>query len=124
MPTPADRKYTETHEWLRDDGEVITLGITQHAVDELTDITYVEMRTKGTSVKPGETVGEVESVKATSDIYSPVPGEIVEVNAKLADDPSLLNTDPYGDGWLVRIKPSDKGAMSNLMDSAAYEKSH
>ena len=124
MPTPTDRKYTETHEWLRDDGEVITLGITQHAVDELTDITYVEMRPKGTSIKPGETVGEVESVKATSDIYSPVPGEIVEVNSKLADDPSLLNSDPYGDGWLVRIKPSDKGAMSKLMDSAAYEKSH
>ena len=124
MPTPTDRKYTETHEWLRDDGEVITLGITQHAVDELTDITYVEMRPKGTSIKPGETVGEVESVKATSDIYSPVPGEIVEVNSKLADDPSLLNSDPYGDGWLVRIKPSDKGPMSKLMDSAAYAKSH
>ena len=124
MPTPTDRKYTETHEWLRDDGEVITLGITQHAVDELTDITYVEMRPKGTSIKPGETVGEVESVKATSDIYSPVPGEIVEVNSKLADDPSLLNSDPYGDGWLVRIKPSDKAPMTKLMDSAAYAKSH
>lgn len=124
MPTPADRKYTETHEWLRDDGEVVTLGITQHAVDELTDITYVEMRPKGTAIKGGETVGEVESVKATSDIYSPIPGEIVEVNAKLADDPSLLNSDPYGDGWLVRIKASDKAALANLMDSTAYEKSH
>lgn len=122
MSIPADRKYTETHEWLRDDGEVITLGITQHAVDELTDITYVEMRAKGTAIKPGESVGEVESVKATSDIYSPVPGEIVEVNAKLADDPSLLNSDPYGEGWLVRIKPADKGPMSNLLDSAAYTK--
>ncbi|MGP1308992.1 MAG: glycine cleavage system protein GcvH [Phycisphaerales bacterium] len=122
MSTPADRKYTETHEWLRDDGEVVTLGITQHAVDELTDITYVEMRAKGTAIKSGDTVGEVESVKATSDIYSPVGGEIVEVNAKLADDPSLLNSDPYGDGWLVRIKPSDKAPMNNLMDSATYDK--
>lgn len=122
MSIPADRKYTETHEWLRDDGEVITLGITQHAVDELTDITYVEMRAASTAIKAGETVGEVESVKATSDIYSPVPGEIVEVNAKLADDPSLLNSDPYGDGWLVRIKPTDKAPMNNLMDSAAYTK--
>lgn len=124
MPAPADRKYTETHEWLRDDGEVVTLGITQHAVDELTDITYVEMRPKGASFKAGEPVGEVESVKATSDIYSPIPGEIVEVNAKLADDPSLLNSDPYGEGWLVRIKPADKSALASLMDAAAYEKNH
>lgn len=124
MKSPADRKYTETHEWLRDEGEVVTLGLTKHAVDELTDITYVEMKAKGFSFKPGDIVGEVESVKATSDIYSPVGGEIVEVNTALADDPSLVNSDPYGGGWLIRIKPTDKAPLAKLMDAGAYDSKH
>lgn len=120
MPAPDDRKYTDSHEWLKEDGEHILLGITQFAVNELTDITYVEMKPAGESFGAGDAVGEVESVKATSDIYSAVPGEIVEVNDKLADDPSLVNSDPYGDGWLVKIKPSDTGPLGSLMDAATY----
>lgn len=121
MSTPDDRKYADSHEWHKLDGEVVTLGITQFAVDELTDVTFVEMKSAGTAVSAGDDVGEVESVKATSDIYSAVGGEIVEVNAKLADDPSLLNTDPYGEGWLIRIKPSDPAELDGLMDQAAYD---
>lgn len=124
MPTPADRKYTESHEWVKDASGVVTLGVTQFAVDELTDITYVQMKAKGTKIAPGGSVGEIESVKATSDIYSPVGGEIVEVNGALGDDPSLVNKDPYNAGWLVKIKASDVGPMTKLMDGAAYDKAH
>ncbi len=122
MPTPSDRKYTESHEWIKMDGAVATLGVTQFAVDQLTDITYVQMKAAGTKVAKGAVVGEVESVKATSDIYSPVAGEIAEVNAALADNPGLINTDPYGAGWLIRIKGADLSSASGLMDAAAYEK--
>ncbi len=124
MPTPADRKYTESHEWVKDAGGTVTLGVTQFAVDELTDITYVQMKPTGTKVAAGGAVGEIESVKATSDIYSPVAGEIVEVNKTLSDDPSLVNKDPYGAGWLVKIKATDVGPMAKLMDGPAYEKAH
>lgn len=124
MPTPADRKYTESHEWVKDAGGVVTLGVTQFAVDELTDITYVQMKAKGTKIAPGGSVGEIESVKATSDIYSPVGGEIIEVNGALSDDPSLVNKDPYNAGWLVKIKASDVGPLAKLMDGAAYDKAH
>ncbi len=124
MPTPADRKYTESHEWVKDAGGTVTLGVTQFAVDELTDITYVQMKPAGTKVAAGGAVGEIESVKATSDIYSPVAGEIVEVNKTLSDDPSLVNKDPYGAGWLVKIKATDVGPMAKLMDGAAYGKAH
>lgn len=124
MPTPADRKYTESHEWVKDASGTVTLGVTQFAVDELTDITYVQMKPAGTKVAAGGAVGEIESVKATSDIYSPVAGEIVEVNKTLSDDPSLVNKDPYGAGWLVKIKATDVGPMAKLMDGPAYEKAH
>lgn len=124
MPTPADRKYTESHEWVKDAGGTVTLGVTQFAVDELTDITYVQMKPAGTKVAAGGAVGEIESVKATSDIYSPVAGEIVEVNKTLSDDPSLVNKDPYGAGWLVKIKATDVGPMAKLMDGPAYAKAH
>lgn len=124
MPTPADRKYTESHEWVKDASGVVTLGVTQFAVDELTDITYVQMKAKGTKIAPGASVGEIESVKATSDIYSPVGGEIIEVNGALGDDPSLVNKDPYNAGWLVKIKATDVGPLAKLMDGAAYDKAH
>ena len=121
MSTPADRKYTDSHEWFKLEGDTVVMGITKFAVEELTDITYVEMRDVGDTVDAGESVGEVESVKATSDIYSAVGGEIVEKNEKLDDDPSLLNTDPYGDGWLVKLKAADTGPLDSLMDQAAYD---
>lgn len=124
MPSPADRRYTESHEWHKLDGDTVTLGLTQFAVDELTDVTYVEIKPVGTTIGAGGEVGEVESVKATSDVYCAAPGEIVEVNPKLADDPSLLNTDPYGDGWLCRIKVADAGPVEALMDAGAYDQKY
>jgi glycine cleavage system H protein len=123
MSSPADRKYTDSHEWAKAEGAVVTLGVTQHAVDALTDVTYVEMKPAGTKVQAGGVIGEIESVKATSDIYSPVAGEIVEVNKALSDDPSTVNSDPYGKGWLVKIKATDTAPLNALKDSAAYDKS-
>lgn len=121
MSSPTECKYSQTHEWHRVSGDTVTLGITTFAVNELTDITYVQMKPKGTRVAAGQAVGEVESVKATSDVYSGVAGEIVEVNAALTDDPSLVNTDPFGKGWLVKLRVSDPAGLSKLMDAAAYD---
>ncbi len=122
MANPNDRRYTATHEWVRLEGDTLTLGLTQFAVDELTDITYVEMKGKGTKFKAGDSIGEVESVKAASDIYCPLAGEITEVNRALADDPSLLNSDPLGKGWLVRARTTDKSAYQKLLDAPAFDK--
>lgn len=124
MSAPADRLYSESHEWHKVEGDTLTLGITQFAVDALTDVTYVEMKKAGTKFKAGESIGEVESVKTTSDIYCAVDGEVIEVNKALADDPSLLNSDPYGKGWLVKIKFADKGGLSKLSDSKKYDAAH
>lgn len=121
MSSPTDLRYTETHEWVRMDQGVATLGVTQFAVDELTDVTYVQMRKRGTHVKKGEQIGEIESVKATSDIYSPIAGEIVEVNTALEQDASAVNAEPYGSGWLVKIKASNPGEADQLMDASAYD---
>lgn len=123
MSSPSDRKYTDSHEWIKTEGGMLVLGVTQFAVDQLTDVTYVEMKPAGTKVQAGGAVGEIESVKATSDIYSPVAGEIVEVNKALSDDPSILNTDPYGKGWLIKIKAADTAPLNSLKDGAAYDKS-
>lgn len=117
---PSDRRYSDTHEWHKLDGDTITIGLTQFAVDALTDVTYVQMKPPGTKVSPGASVGEVESVKTTSDVYSAVPGEIIEVNPALEGDPGLLNTDPYGQGWLIKIRVSDKAPYEQLIDAKAY----
>lgn len=124
MAAPSDRRYTETHEWHKMDGDTLTIGLTQHAVDELTDITYVELKAKGTKLGPGDSVGEVESVKATSDVYCAAPGEITDVNAALSDDPSLINSDPYGKGWLVKVKVSDDAGLGELMDAPTYNEKY
>jgi len=121
MSSPADRTYSESHEWFRHDGDFVTIGITVHATEALTDITYVEMKSAGTELTPGDAVGEVESVKTTSDIYTAVAGEVAEINQSVVDDPSLVNSDPYGDGWLVKLKVSDAGPLDSLMDAAAYD---
>lgn len=121
MASPADRKYSETHEWHKLEGDVLTLGITQHAVDQLTDITFVQMKPVGTKIAAGGAVGEVESVKTTSDIYCAAGGEIVEVNKSLGDDPAQINSDPYGKGWLLKLKVSDQGGLGKLMDAGAYD---
>jgi len=121
MASPSDRRYSESHEWFRVDGDVVTIGITQYAADELTDITYVELKPPGTSLSAGETIGEVESVKTTSDVYSAVGGEIVEVNSAATEDPSLLNSDPFDKGWLVRIRTDDTSPLDDLMDQTTYD---
>ena len=121
---PADRKYSDSHEWHKLEGDTLTLGLTQFAVDQLTDVTYAELKPAGTKVAAGGAIGEVESVKTTSDVYSALPGEIVEVNKAVVDDPSLLNSDPYGKGWLVKIKVSDSAALAKLMDADAYTKQY
>jgi len=124
MSSPDDRRYSESHEWHKLDGDILTIGLTKFAVDQLTDVTYVEMKEVGTQIDTGETVGEVESVKTTSDVYSAASGEITEVNEALTDDPSLINTDPYGDGWLVRVRISDAGPVDALMTASAYDEAN
>lgn len=124
MPSPADCRYSESHEWFRPDGDTVTMGITPHAAAELTDITYVELRPAGTTIAGGDAVGEVESVKTTSDVYSAVGGEIIEVNDAAVDDPALLNKDAQGDGWLVKIQVDDVSPLETLMDAATYDQKY
>src|SRR5256885_4595496 len=106
MPVPAELKYAKTHEWVKIDGDVATIGITDHAQAELGDVVYVELPEAGRMLAVDDVFGTVESVKAVSDLYSPVSGEVVETNGTLADATDLVNSDPYGDGWMVRIRLS------------------
>lgn len=124
MPSPTDRVYSPSHEWHKVEGDTVTLGLTQFAVDQLTDVTYAEMKKPGFTFKAGEIVGEVESVKTTSDIYCFVDGAIIETNKAVADDPSLLNSDPYGKGWLIKVKMAGKGRLGECVDGATYDKQH
>lgn len=124
MADPSQYRFSESHEWFHADGELVTLGITPYAADELTDITYVEMKPVGTKIGPGEAVGEVESVKTTSEVYTAVGGEIAEVNQKVVDDPSLVNGDALGDGWLVKIRADDIAPLRSLMTQQAYDEKH
>ncbi len=121
MATPSDCRCTDTHEWVRATQDGVTMGITQHAADALTDITFVGLKPVGTKLNAGDSIGEVESVKTTSDIYSVVAGTITEVNQSAVKDPSLLNSDPYGSGWLVKIASSDTTIVQRLMDAAVYD---
>lgn len=123
-PAPADRVYSDSHEWHKLEGDVLTLGLTQFAVDQLTDVTYAELKPAGTKLAAGGAIGEVESVKTTSDVYSAAAGEIIEVNKAVIEDPSLLNSDPYGKGWLVKIRVSDKSGLAKCIDAAAYSKQY
>lgn len=114
-------KYVASHEWIRDEGDgTVTIGITDHAQDLLGDVVFVELPEVGTDVATGDDAGVVESVKAASDVYVPVSGEIVEVNDLLEDSPELVNSDPYGDGWFFRIKLSDASELDDLLDAEAY----
>ncbi|MCA9287573.1 MAG: glycine cleavage system protein GcvH [Phycisphaerales bacterium] len=121
MASPTDRRYSTSHEWHKIEGDTLTLGVTQFAVDQLTDITYVQMKPAGTPFKAGDVVGEVESVKTTSDIYCFVDGQISEVNPALNDNPGLLNTDPFGAGWLIKVKVTDATGAGKLADAAKYD---
>ncbi len=118
---PADLKYAKTHEWVRVNGDTAVVGITDHAQHELTDLVFVELPAVGRHLKAGEACAVVESVKTASDIYSPVGGQIVEVNKAVADNPALVNTDPYAGGWLYKIKLADPTELNNLLAPEAYQ---
>ncbi len=119
---PADLKYTQNDEWLRIEGDTATIGLSDYAQDQLNDIVYVELPDVGASFDQGQAFGVVESVKAASDIFMPVGGTVIEINSALEDEPEIINSDPYGKGWLIKIRLQDAGQAGALMDSAAYEK--
>jgi len=123
MTFPAELKYTKDHEWVRIEGDTATIGITEFAQNELGDIVFVEIETKGKTLAEHEVFGTVEAVKTVSDLFMPVSGEVTEVNAELSDDPAAVNNDPYGKGWLIKVKIAAGSDHSNLMDAAAYEAS-
>jgi glycine cleavage system H protein len=121
LPSPADLKYTKEHEWIRLEGDAGTIGITDYAQDQLGDIVFVELPASGASVKQMDKFGEIESVKAVSELYCPVTGEVVEANKALADNPQLVNDDPYGEGWMLRIRLSDPGEIEKLLTAQDYD---
>lgn len=121
MDTPRDLRYTKTHEWVRWNGKVATVGITDFAQDQLSDLTYVELPTEGDSFSAQEEVAVVESVKAASDVYAPISGTITAVNKALLDKPELINTDPYGEGWIFKMTPDDVSELESLMDADSYD---
>ena len=120
MQLPASLRYTKEHEWVRLDGDVATVGITDFAQKELGDIVYLDITTLDQDVRKDEVFGSVEAVKTVSDLYSPVAGTVIEINEKLASAPDLVNNDPYGDGWMVRIRLTDASEANSLLDAAAY----
>ncbi|MGA2585012.1 MAG: glycine cleavage system protein GcvH [Tepidisphaeraceae bacterium] len=122
MPVPTDRRYLETHEWHKLDGDVITLGITQFAADELTDITYVKLPAIGAKFAANAAIGEVESVKATSDLYTGIGGTVTAVNTELNNNPGLINSDPYNRGWIVKLKVTDTKELAKLLSAEDYLK--
>lgn len=120
MNIPNDLRYNSSHEWVRLEGDIATVGITDHAQAELTDVVFVELPAVGRQVDLGDPTAVVESVKAASDIYAPISGEVVEGNPEVEADPSLVNTDPYGKGWIFKMRVKDVAAVENLMDASAY----
>jgi len=118
---PTNLKYAESDEWFAVEGDVVTMGITDYAQDQLNDIVYIELRTPGDALAAGDSFGEVESVKAASEMYTAVAGEIIEVNSGLEDAPEVVNADPFGAGWMVKIRAADVSALDGLMDAAAYD---
>ncbi len=121
MNVPSDLKYTKSHEWVRIEGDIATIGITDHAQSELGDIVYLDLPTPGRTLQLEETFGSVESVKTVSDLYAPVAGEVVEVNGSLGGQSELVNSDPYSSGWLVKVRVSDSAQLADLLDASDYE---
>src|ERR687884_1226403 len=119
MNVPEELSYTRTHEWVRREGDIATVGITDHAQDELGDVVFIELPEEGATFSAGDSFGTIESVKAVSDLYAPVGGEVVEVNGTLNDNPELINEDPYGDGWMIRLRVSGE---DDLLSASEYEK--
>jgi|SRR5690554_1302453 len=122
MKIPAELKYTEDHEWVRVEGDLAVVGITDYAQNELGDVVFVEIETEGEELDKGETFGTVEAVKTVSDLFMPVSGTVSEVNQALADDPELVNKDPYGEGWMIKISLKDAGEVEKLMSDDDYKK--
>lgn len=122
MASPDDRRYAATHEWHKLDGDTVTIGISRFAVDELTDITYVDIPDPQKSLHSGEPFGEIESVKATSDLYCGIDGQIVAVNQAVLDNPALINEDPYDKGWLIKVRPNDAAQLDRLMAAGDYDR--
>ncbi len=120
MNVPDELRYNKSHEWVRLEGDTATIGISDHAQEELTDVVFVELPEVGRAVDAGDPTAVVESVKAASDIYSPVAGEVVEVNEAVEADPSLVNSDPYGQGWIYKLKVKDVSQVEGMMDADAY----
>lgn len=120
MEVPDDLRYTDDHEWLRLDGDEGTVGITAYAAGELGDIVFVELPAVGASFEAAQSFGVIESVKTASDLYAPLAGEVIAINERLADNPELVNDDPYGEGWMLRLRLSDKSAADRLKDAGAY----
>ncbi|MCK9254469.1 MAG: glycine cleavage system protein GcvH [Bacteroidales bacterium] len=121
MNIPNNLKYAESHEWVRVEGDIAVVGITDFAQTSLGDIVFIEIEVEGETLDKGEVYGNIEAVKTVSDSYMPVSGEVIEVNQEVMDDPSLVNKDPYGEGWLLKIKMSNPEELNNLLDAAGYE---
>ena len=123
MNIPENLKYTKDHEWIKLDGDEALIGVTDYAQQELGDVVFVEIETEGETLDKEEVFGTIEAVKTVSDIFMPVSGEVVEVNPKLEDSPDIVNKDPYGDGWLIKVKVSDKSETNDLLDADKYKES-
>ena len=121
MNIPENLKYTKDHEWIKVDGDTATVGITDYAQGELGDIVFVEIETEGENLEKEEVFGTVEAVKTVSDIFMPISGEVVEVNPKLEDSPEIVNKDPYGEGWLIKVKLSNSSEVDDLLDASKYK---
>ena len=119
---PDDVRYTKDHEWAREEGGIVTVGITSFATDQLGDVVFVQLPDAGDTLETGKSFGVVEAVKTVSDLYAPLAGEVVEVNAALADNPATVNQSPYGEGWMIRIRPSDPKEFAGLLSPSDYEK--
>lgn len=120
LDLPEGLKYSKEHEWVREEGETVLIGITDFAQDQLGDIVFVELPEEGTAFSRGEEFSNLESVKAVSEVYMPVSGQIIKVNVELEDAPELVNNDPYGEGWLIEVKPEDPSEMNELLDKDGY----
>ena len=123
MNVPAELKYTKEHEWIRVEGEEAYVGITDYAQSQLGDIVFVEVETEGDNLEAGDTFGSIEAVKTVSDLYMPISGELLEFNSELEDQPDLVNKDPYGKGWIIKVKVEDEAQLDGLLSADAYKAS-
>jgi len=117
---PAELKYTNDHEWVMEEGDMLVIGISDYAQDSLGEIVYIELPSEGDEITKGDPFGAVESTKAVSDLYAPISGDVMEVNEALLDTPETINEDPYGEGWMIKVKPYDPGELKGLMESTSY----